>query len=80
MSFLFPSSTITLEAALRDLARGSPKARAFAAHALGEITEPAEKRRALEALIAALDDIMARPLAVHDTLTAGLINHQILLK
>ena len=56
MSYLFPSSTITLEAALRDLARGSPKARAFAAHALGEITEPAEKRRALEALIAALED------------------------
>ena len=56
MSFLFPSSTITLEAALRDLAQGSPKARAFAAHALGEITEPAEKRRALEALITALED------------------------
>ena len=31
-------------------------------------------------LIAALDDIMARTLAVHDTLTDGLINHQILLK
>ncbi|MBA3459079.1 MAG: HEAT repeat domain-containing protein [Deltaproteobacteria bacterium] len=56
MSFLFPSSTITLEAALRDLAQGSPKARAFAAHALGEITEPGEKRRALEALLTALDD------------------------
>ena len=56
MSFLFPSSTITFEAALRDLAQGSPKARAFAAHALGEITEPAEKRRALDALLAALDD------------------------
>ena len=56
VSFLFPSSTITLEAALRDLAQGSPKARAFAAHALGEITEPAEKRRALDALIIALED------------------------
>lgn len=56
MSFLFPSSTITLEAALRDLAQGSHKARAFAAHALGEITEPAEKRRALDALIIALED------------------------
>jgi HEAT repeat protein len=56
VSFLFPSSTITLEAALRDLARGSPKARAAAAHALGEVTEPTEKHRAAEALIRALDD------------------------
>ena len=56
MSFLFPSSTITLEAALRDLARGSPKARAFAAHALGDVTDPTEKHRAVSALITALDD------------------------
>ncbi len=56
MSFLFPSSTITFEAALRDLAQGSPRARAFAAHALGDVTEPTEKRRALEALLRALDD------------------------
>ncbi|MEO8702577.1 MAG: HEAT repeat domain-containing protein [Kofleriaceae bacterium] len=56
MSFLFPSSTITFDAALRDLARGTPRARAFAAHALGDVTEPAEKRRALEALLDALAD------------------------
>jgi HEAT repeat protein len=56
VSFLFPSSTITFEAALRDLAQGSPRARAFAAHALGDVTEPTEKRRALDALIRALDD------------------------
>ncbi|HEU0036971.1 MAG TPA: HEAT repeat domain-containing protein [Kofleriaceae bacterium] len=56
MSFLFPSSTITLDAALRDLAQGSPRARAFAAHALGDVTEATEKRRAVDALIAALDD------------------------
>jgi HEAT repeat protein len=56
VSFLFPSSTITFEAALRDLAQGSPKARAMAAHALGDVTEPVEKRRALDALIRALDD------------------------
>lgn len=56
MSFLFPSPTITFEAALRDLASGSPKARAAAAHALGDVTEAAEKRRALDALIRALDD------------------------
>lgn len=56
MSFLFPSSTITLDAALRDLATGSPRARAFAAHALGDVTDPAEKRRALDALLRATDD------------------------
>jgi HEAT repeat protein len=56
VSFLFPSQTITFEAALRDLANGSPKSRAMAAHALGDVTEPVEKRRALDALIRALDD------------------------
>lgn len=56
MSFFFPSSTITFEAALRDLQQGSPRARAFAAHALGDVTDPTERRRAVEALIAALDD------------------------
>ncbi|HEV7556212.1 MAG TPA: HEAT repeat domain-containing protein, partial [Kofleriaceae bacterium] len=56
MSFLFPSSTITFDAAMRDLAQGSPKARAMAAHALGDLTDPTEKRRALDALIRALDD------------------------
>lgn len=56
MSFLFPSSTITIEAALRDLATGSPKARVIAAHALGSVTDPVEKRRAVDALIRALGD------------------------
>ncbi|MEO8554864.1 MAG: HEAT repeat domain-containing protein, partial [Kofleriaceae bacterium] len=56
MSYLFPSSTITFDAALRDLAAGSPKARAFAAHALGDVTEPVERRRAVDALVRALDD------------------------
>jgi HEAT repeat protein len=56
VSFLFPSTTITFEAALRDLARGKPKSRALAAQALGDVTDPAEKRRAVDALIAALDD------------------------
>jgi HEAT repeat protein len=56
VSFLFPSPTITFEAALRDLANGSPKARAMAAQALGDVTEPVEKRRAVDALIRALDD------------------------
>ncbi len=56
MSYLFPSSTITFDAALRDLASGSPKARALAAHALGDVTDPVERRRALDALVRALDD------------------------
>ncbi|MFT3700287.1 MAG: HEAT repeat domain-containing protein [Kofleriaceae bacterium] len=56
MSYLFPSSTITFDAALRDIAGGSPKARAFAAHALGDVQEPAEKRRAVDALTLALED------------------------
>jgi HEAT repeat protein len=56
VSFLFPSSTITLDAALRDLAQGSPKARTAAAHALGDVADPTEKRRAVDALLRALDD------------------------
>jgi HEAT repeat protein len=56
VSYLFPSSTITFDAALRDLDGGSPRARVAAAHALGEITGPEEKRAAVTALIKALDD------------------------
>lgn len=56
VSFLFPSQTITLEAALRDLARGSPRARAAAAAALGDVTDPTERSRATEALLLALED------------------------
>lgn len=56
MSYLFPASTITVEAALRDLGSGSPKARAQAAHALGDLGDPVEKARAVPALIAALED------------------------
>jgi HEAT repeat protein len=56
VSFLFPSSTITLDAALRDLAQGSPRARTAAAQALGDLTEPTARRRAVDALVRALDD------------------------
>jgi hypothetical protein len=56
VSFLFPSSTITFEAAIRDLASRNAKSRAAAAHALGDVVDPTEKRRAVEALIAALED------------------------
>lgn len=56
MSFLFPSTTITFDAALRDVVRGSPRARAAAAHALGEVTDDHERRRAVEALTIAIED------------------------
>jgi HEAT repeat protein len=56
VSYLFPSSTITVEAALRDLASGSPRSRAQAAHALGDLGDPVEKARAVPALVAALED------------------------
>lgn len=56
MSFLFPSSTITFDAALRDIASGNAKSRAMAAHALGGVTGEVEKRRAVDALVRALDD------------------------
>jgi HEAT repeat protein len=56
VSFLFPSTEITLEAALRDIASTNSKARAAAAHALGDVTDPVEKRRASDALVRALDD------------------------
>ncbi|MDB4956422.1 MAG: domain containing protein [Myxococcales bacterium] len=41
---------------MRDLGSGSPKARAMAAHALGNLTDPVERRRAVDALVRALDD------------------------
>jgi len=56
VSFLFPSSTITFEAALRDVANGKPQSRVAAAHALGDVTDPAEKRRAVDALLRAIED------------------------
>jgi len=57
VSFLFPSSTITFEAALRDVANASSfKARATAAHALGDVTDVAERRRAIDALLVAIED------------------------
>ena len=56
MSYLFPAKSITFDAALRDLASGSPKARIAAAHARGDVSDAAERRRAVDALIGALDD------------------------
>jgi HEAT repeat protein len=53
---MFPSTSMTFEAALRDVAQGKVKARASAAQALGDAKDPTEKRRAVEALILALDD------------------------
>lgn len=52
-----PSPTITLEAALRDVAASrDARQRCAAAHALGDVTAPDDRRRAVEVLIAALDD------------------------
>jgi HEAT repeat protein len=50
------SNTITFEAALRDLGSPRPAVRAQAAHALGDVTAPAERARAVTALIQALGD------------------------
>jgi HEAT repeat protein len=60
VSFLFPSPTITFEAALRDLARGTDRARCAAAHALGDAAGPDERPAAVAALIAGLRDDIAQ--------------------
>lgn len=51
-----PATDITFEAALRDLAGGSPRARARAAHALGDLTDHELRARAVEALLAVVRD------------------------
>lgn len=56
MSFLFPSSTITLEAALRDVTSTNVKARLRAVTALGDLEDATERRRAVAALTVALED------------------------
>ena len=56
MSYQLPSPTITLTAALHDLGHGSPRARAMAAHALGDVADPQEAARVQAALIIALGD------------------------
>lgn len=56
MSLHPPSLSITLDAALRDLAGGTDKARTLAAHALGDVTDATERRRAAEALALAARD------------------------
>jgi HEAT repeat protein len=56
VSFLFPAPTITFEAAMRDLTSTSWKARVNAARALGDVTAPAERRRAIVALVTAVRD------------------------
>lgn len=56
MTYQLRSSTITFEAALRDLQSRRDRVRAEAAHALGDASEPEDRARAVPALIAALDD------------------------
>jgi HEAT repeat protein len=50
------SSTITFEAALRDLESPRERVRAQAAHALGDVVAPEARARAVPALIRALED------------------------
>ncbi len=69
MSFLFPSSSITLEAALRDAASSNLKARLRAVTALGDVEDVTERRRVVPVLVAALDDDSA---AVRAEATASL--------
>lgn len=59
MSYFQPQS-ITFEAALRDVASGSDKAREQAAAALGDVRAAGDRARAAEALIAALGDKVSR--------------------
>lgn len=59
MTYQLQSSTITFDAALRDLDSTSDRVRAQAAHALGDVVEPALRARAVPALVAVLRD--ARP-------------------
>lgn len=56
MTYELRSPTITFEAALRDIGTGSARARARAAHALGDVVDPALRSRAVAALIDALTD------------------------
>jgi HEAT repeat protein len=56
---VFPSLTITPEAALRDLTSSKSRAREEAALALGDVTDPAFRERAVSALIERLKDPQA---------------------
>lgn len=56
MTYELRSSTITFEAALRDLESPRERVRAQAAHALGDVVAPEERARAVSALIRALGD------------------------
>ncbi len=55
VTLLFPSRTITVDAAVRDLQAGTLRARVAAAQVLGDVG-PADRDRARTALSAALDD------------------------
>jgi HEAT repeat protein len=56
VTYQLQSTTITLEAALRDLDSQSPKIRAMAAHALGDVVDPEARAQAAAALIRVLRD------------------------
>lgn len=56
MTYELRSSTITFEAALRDLESRRDRVRAEAAHALGDVRDPEARARAVPALIEVLGD------------------------
>ncbi len=57
MTYQLRSNTITFEAALRDVRSSKhDRTRAQAAHALGDVTSPEDRARAVPALVAALTD------------------------
>ena len=56
MTYQLRSTTITFDAALRDLKSSNDRARAQAAHALGDVLDPEQRKQAVAALIAVLDD------------------------
>lgn len=56
MTYQLRSNTITFDAALRDLESSNDRARARAAHALGDVLDPEQRRRAVAALIKVLTD------------------------
>ena len=56
MTYQLRSSTITFDAALRDLDSTSDRVRAQAAHALGDVLEPGLRARAVPALVEVLRD------------------------
>jgi len=56
VTYQLRSTTITFDAALRDLKSSNDRARVQAAHALGDVLDPEQRKQAVAALIEVLDD------------------------